>query len=234
MSGPRLRVAVLGDSIAWGQGAATLEDRLPRRVGRGLEAAGWSVEVSVHAVPGTRSAGLPGQVRQALRGDPDLALVVIGANDLTHRVPAPEASASLRSALRDLREAGVEVVLAPAPDLAIVPHVPVTMRPAVSAASAELRRRQVAVAHEMGARVADEDGATSSAFASDPTLFSADLFHPSSAGYAVIADAVLPTLLAAASELRTRSGPCTRAASRRPSPPAGRPSDASTASGSGR
>jgi lysophospholipase L1-like esterase len=54
------------------------------------------------------------------------------------------------------------------------------------------------VATERGARVADADGATARAFGADPRLFSADRFHPSSAGYAVIAEALRPEVLAAA------------------------------------
>jgi lysophospholipase L1-like esterase len=50
--------------------------------------------------------------------------------------------------------------------------------------------------------VADPEGSTASAFAHDPSLFSADRFHPSSAGYAHIAQALLPTVLAAATAAR--------------------------------
>lgn len=42
--------------------------------------------------------------------------------------------------------------------------------------------------------MADADGRTSAAFAVGPSLFSPDRFHPSSDGYAVIADALLHTL----------------------------------------
>jgi lysophospholipase L1-like esterase len=49
-----------------------------------------------------------------------------------------------------------------------------------------------------GGHVADPDGHTSTAFACNPAMFSADRFHPSSAGYAAIADAVLPAILRAA------------------------------------
>jgi lysophospholipase L1-like esterase len=49
--------------------------------------------------------------------------------------------------------------------------------------------------------VADGDGRTSSVFAEDRSLFSDDAFHPSSAGYAVIADALLPEVLAAAESI---------------------------------
>ena len=79
-----------------------------------------------------------------------------------------------------------------------VPHVPVFLRDAVRQASELLRRRQAEVVEAEGGRVADADGRASAAFASDTSLFSADRFHPSSAGYAVIADSVLPALLEAA------------------------------------
>jgi lysophospholipase L1-like esterase len=48
-----------------------------------------------------------------------------------------------------------------------------------------------------GGRVADSDQRASRAFAVDTSLFSADRFHLSSAGYAVIADSLLPTVLEA-------------------------------------
>jgi lysophospholipase L1-like esterase len=193
-----LRLAVLGDSIAWGQGASRAEERLAPRLAAGLAEHGVAVTSRVLAVPGARSADLPGQVERALPWRPDLAVVVIGANDLIRLVPTAAAVESLTDAVRRLRAAGTEVVVAPAPDLSSVPHVPPALRPLVRTASEELRRGQAAAVRRLGARVADGNHGTSSAFATDPRLFSADRFHPSSAGYAVIAEAILPELLAAA------------------------------------
>jgi lysophospholipase L1-like esterase len=96
-----------------------------------------------------------------------------------------------------LRAAGCEVVVAPAPDLSAVPHVPTALREVVRAAADALRQGQIAAAVAEGAIVADPDQRASRAFAEDASLFSGDLFHPSSAGYAVIADALLPAVLAA-------------------------------------
>lgn len=197
-----LRLALLGDSIAWGQGAARPEDRLAERLRRGLAESGVPAETVVHAVPGARSEHLGEQVARALGDPPDVAVVVVGANDLTHRTPATAAAASLASALRSLRAGGVQVVLAPAPDLSAVPHVPPALRAAVRIASEQLRARQVDVARSLGVHVADDDGATSRSFSADPALFSADRFHPSGAGYAVIAAAVLPHVLTAAGARR--------------------------------
>ncbi len=191
-------MAVLGDSIAWGQGAARERDRLSARLVDGLASRGYDVEARVFAVRGARSASLAAQVGQALSWSPDLAVVVIGANDLTHLVPVEAAAQALAEAVRRLRTSGAEVVVAPAPDLSAVPHVPVFLRETVRAAGDLLRERQTSVVLAEGGRVADPDQRASRAFATDPSLFSADRFHPSSAGYGVIADSLLPAVLEAA------------------------------------
>ena len=126
-----------------------------------------------------------------------MAVVIIGANDLTHFVPVPRAAAQLGQAVRVLREHDVAVVVVPAPDLATVPIVPAQFRPLVRAASAQLRAMQTRIALDEGARVAAVDDVATQ-FAADIGLFSADRFHPSSRGYEVIARAVLPAVLAAA------------------------------------
>jgi lysophospholipase L1-like esterase len=195
-----LRLAVLGDSIAWGQGASQADDRPAQRLARALAEHGIEVTTHVTAVPGARSADLAGQVERTVPWRPDLVTLVIGANDLTHQVPAQAAAHDLGDAVRRLVAAGAEVVVAPAPDLSAVPLVPVGMRALIRARSDALRRLQVDEVRRHGGRVADADHATSGVFAVEPAMFSADRFHPSSAGYAVIAAALLPELLAAARE----------------------------------
>ncbi|NYE38136.1 lysophospholipase L1-like esterase [Nocardioides cavernae] len=204
---PALRLAVLGDSIAWGQGAATPDDRLAPRLTGALRARGLTVADRVFAEPGARSRDLGAQVDRALTWRPHVALVVIGANDVTHREPVQAAAAALEQAVRRLRGSGSEVVVAPAPDLGAVPHVPAALRQVVRAASETLRRRQADAVVAAGGRVADADQRASQAFGSDPALFSADRFHPSSAGYAVIADAVLPALDLAVRSAARAQGP---------------------------
>ena len=189
-----LRLAVLGDSIAYGIGAARPADTLGPRLVAGLGAVGVRAEHRVFAVPGAVSADLAAQVERARAWRPQLVVVVIGANDLTHLVPPERAAAALGGAVRTLRSAGAQVVLAPAPDLSIVPHVPPFLREIVRAGSAVMRSAQVRAVRAEGGLVADADGATSAAFAADSRLFSADRFHPSSAGYAVIANALAPVV----------------------------------------
>ena len=192
-----LTFAVLGDSIAFGQGASRPGDTPAALLADALAADGIDTDVRMFAVPGARSDGLAAQVDRALAARPGLVLIVIGANDLTHFVPPGSAANRLGAAVTTLRAAAAEVVVAPAPDLSVVPWLPVQARPLVHTASLALQRAQTRAALAAGATVVDlAEGATS--FGADPALYSADRFHPSSAGYAVIAAGLTPAVRAAA------------------------------------
>jgi lysophospholipase L1-like esterase len=193
-----LRLVVLGDSIAYGTGAHRPADALGPRLAAALTADGFDVDLHVLALPGAVSAQLAAQVRGAEPLRPDLAVLVIGANDLARFVPADRAAADLAAAVTALRVAGTAVVVVPAPDMSSIPFVPPAFRAAVRAACALLQRRQTEAAEAAGATVAHVAGDIGRAFALDPALFSADRFHPSSAGYRQIADALAPTVLATA------------------------------------
>jgi lysophospholipase L1-like esterase len=193
-----LRLVVLGDSIAYGTGAARVEEGLGPRLAQVLRSDGIDTDLTVLAVPGAVSRDLAAQVRRAAPLGADLAVVVVGANDLARFLPVDQAGAALGAAVADLRAAGTDVVVVPAPDMSSVPFVPPAFRPAVAAACAVLQQRQAAVAQAHGAVVAPVAAEVGRAFTADPALFSADRFHPSSAGYGRIAAALAPTVLAAA------------------------------------
>jgi lysophospholipase L1-like esterase len=193
-----LRLAVLGDSIGYGQGARQPDERLGPRLAVALTGAGFDVDLHVLAVPSSTSADLDAQVRRAEPLRPDLAVVVIGANDLARFVPPADAARALRSAVARLQAADADVVVVPAPDMSIVPFVPPAFRPLVRSACSALQRQQEDVARAAGVAFADIGPAVATAFAADPQLFSADRYHPSSAGYARIAEALAPAVIAAA------------------------------------
>ena len=196
-----LRLVVLGDSIAFGTGALRVEDTLGRRLATALTADGFDVDLRVVAVPGAVSRDLAAQVRRAEPLGADVAVIVIGANDLARFVPPAQAAASLAAAVTALRGSGADVVVVPAPDMSSVPFVPPAFRAAVRAASVQLQQHQAAAVEAAGGSMAavHEVGV---AFATDPAMFSADRFHPSSAGYAAIAAGLTPAVLAAARSRR--------------------------------
>jgi lysophospholipase L1-like esterase len=193
-----LRLAVLGDSIAYGTGARSVEDTLGARLTAALTADGFLVDVHVLAVAGAVSRDLTAQVECARRFAPDLAVVVIGANDLARFVPAEQATAALGAAVAALRASDADVVVVPAPDMSSVPFVPPAFRAAVRAACGLLQREQARVARAAGCTVAEIAAEVGAAFAADPAMFAADRFHPSSAGYARIAAALTPYVLTSA------------------------------------
>ncbi|WP_250008294.1 SGNH/GDSL hydrolase family protein [Actinoplanes sp. M2I2] len=201
-----LKFAIFGDSIAYGQGASAAADTVAQRLSADLRAHDLPNEVRVFAVPGAQSRDLRAQVERGLAWRPQLALIIIGANDLTRFLPPEQCAAQLADAVRRLRAAGAEVVVAPAPDLSVVPWVPPQMRAVVRAGSQVMHDAQSRAARAEGARVADFGMTSSAGFAVDQNLFSADRFHPSSAGYAVIAGALAATVREAATAARSSQG----------------------------
>ncbi|MFN2537846.1 MAG: GDSL-type esterase/lipase family protein, partial [Mycobacteriales bacterium] len=98
--GPTLHLVMLGDSSATGLGcdspAQTPGALLAGGIARDLKR---RVRLEVHAVVGGRSADLDTQVAKALQSHVDLAVIMVGVNDVTHAVWPGDASAQLGRAV---------------------------------------------------------------------------------------------------------------------------------------
>jgi lysophospholipase L1-like esterase len=191
-----LRLAMLGDSSAAGLGVedaaqtpgALLAGMLARDLGR-------RVELDLQAVTGARSKDLDIQVQRVLRHPVDVAVIMVGANDVTHRVSPADASRALGRAVKTLRDADVEVVVGTCPDLGSVKPLMQPLRALARVRSRAMAQAQAVVAVEHGATAVSLGNLLGDEFATDPLMWSADRFHPSPAGYARVVDALLPSVL---------------------------------------
>ena len=206
--GTSLRLAVLGDSGAAGLGAEDAAGTPGAVLAKGLaDAAQRSVVLTNVAVVGARSADLAAQVDRALAVRPHIAVVMVGANDVTHLVRPQVSARLLADAVRRLREAGAEVVVGTCPDLGTIRPLGPPLRQYARRMSRELAGAQDICVREAGGRPVPLGHLLSPAFDADPDLyFSADRFHPSTAGY-VACSRVLHTEVLAAAGLPERTRP---------------------------
>jgi lysophospholipase L1-like esterase len=196
--GPALKVALLGDSSAAGYGVEDVEETPGAIIASGVaEAADRRVYLHSAARIGAQSKDLDGQIDQILATEPHVAVIFIGANDVTHSVTIGTSVRLLGRAVRRLREAGVEVVVGTCPDLGTIEPLAPPLRQVARVWSRKLAAAQATCVLEHGGRAVALASILASEFdrLSD-LLFGPDRFHPSAAGYHRLASAVLPTVLA--------------------------------------
>ena len=197
--GEPLHMVVLGDSSGCGFGVEHPHQTPGAMLAAGLsECADRPVDLTVVAVVGARSSDLSSQVEQVVDTSPDIALVMIGANDVTHRVRPPTAVRHLDHAVRRLRTLGAEVVVGTCPDLGTVEPVAQPLRWIARRASRQLAAAQTIAVVEAGGRTVSLGDVLGPEFAASPSeMFGPDRFHPSAAGYASAAAVMLPSICAA-------------------------------------
>ncbi|GAA2035350.1 SGNH/GDSL hydrolase family protein [Pseudokineococcus marinus] len=195
-----LVLGVLGDSSADGLGAQTPAQTPGAIVATGLAAvSGRRVRLLNRAVVGAGSADLDAQAGRLLAEvpAPDVVLVMVGANDVTHRVRPADAARHLSRAVARLRAAGAEVVVGTCPDLGVVEPVAQPLRAIARRWARDLAAAQTVAVVEAGGRSVSLGDLLGPEFSAAPAeMFSADRFHPSPAGYARAAAVLLPAVCA--------------------------------------
>ncbi len=198
--GDPVRLLVLGDSTAAGMGADNRYQTVGAILAGGLAAImGRPVELTNEAVVGAESSALSAQLSRALAriDQPDVAVVLIGANDVTHRIDRSVAVKHLERTVRYLRTLNVPVVVGTCPDLGTVEPVPFPLDKLLRRWSRELAAAQTVAVVEAGARTVSLGDLLGPEFAASPAImFSQDRFHPSPAGYARVASRMLPSVAA--------------------------------------
>jgi acetyl-CoA C-acetyltransferase len=195
-TGTPLSFAVLGDSSAAGLGVDSPRETPPALLATGVAgASGRLVRVTTFAAIGAMSRDLDGQVERALAVHAELAVIMIGANDVTHRVRVPDAVRDLAAAVTRLRQHGCPVVVVTCPDLGTIEPIAPPLRWVARRWSRQLAAVQTIAVVEAGGRTVSLGDLLGPEFAASE-MFSLDRFHPSASGYASAAGAILPSLLA--------------------------------------
>lgn len=197
-----LRFAMIGDSTAAGYGVETAEQTPGALLAAALAAhSGRQVLLANVARVGACSDRLDEQIDTLLEdgpeGAPQVAAIMIGANDITHRMPITESVAHLGHAVTRLREAGCEVVVGTCPDLGTIRPIQPPLRWLVRRWSRRLAMGQARAVYASGGRSVPIGALLGPEFGARSELFGPDRFHPSAEGYATAAAAVLPALAAA-------------------------------------
>lgn len=193
---PPIRLVLLGDSSAAGYGVQRDRDTLGAQLAIGISGiARRPVHITNVAVVGAESRQLSAQIAELGRVSPDLAVIMIGTNDVTHRIKPAAAVPHLADAVHQLRRMGAEVIVGTCPDLGTIRPLAQPLRRYARILSRRMARAQTVAVVAAGGRTVSLGDLLGPLFATERELFSDDQFHPSAAGYAAAADALLPSAL---------------------------------------
>jgi lysophospholipase L1-like esterase len=194
-----LRLVLLGDSSALGVGVGRVTETVGGRLAELLADTRRRVELSSVAVHGSRSVDLATQVARALLGQPpDVAVILVGANDAVTLRPPRQAAAHLAAAVRRLRDAGVAVVVGTCPDLGAARAIAPPLRQLVGQYGRRVAQAQAEAVTQAGGVPVDLAERTGAVFRADAGTLCEDGYHPSADGYRVWAHALLPAVADAA------------------------------------
>lgn len=203
-----LELVALGDSAMAGVGVDDLSETLPVQVARCTATAiGRPVHVVSHAVSGARTRDvLEAQVRQVV-GRPDVIMLLVGTNDVTHFVRRRTLRNQTTALLTALNRSGAPVVMCSLPEFRAMRAIPALVRVALAREAAVVRRVQSRAAEAArDVALVDVRSMVGTDFVADASLLSPDRFHPSALGYGLIAEALSPMVIADAMTMGLSGG----------------------------
>lgn len=193
-----LHLMIFGDSTATGYGCMSAEEVPGVLVARGLaDQTGKRIRLSTKAIVGATSKGVSGQVDAMFVAGPppDLAVMMIGANDVTALNGITPSARRLGKTVTKLRARGAVVVVGTCPDLGVITAIPQPLRSLAHARTSRLARAQAAAVRSAGGTAVPLANLLAHEFRATPELmFSADGFHPSPTAYALAAAQLLVAL----------------------------------------
>lgn len=196
-----LHLMIFGDSTATGYGCLSAEEVPGSLIAQALaEHTRARIRLSTKAIVGATSKGLAGQVDAMFvaGSPPDVAVIMIGANDVTALNGVADSAQRLHHVVKRLHASGTVVVVTTCPDLGAVSAIPQPLRWVAHTRARQLARAQNhAVTAAGGICVPFADFHAPQFRQCPELLFARDQYHPSAAGYALAASQVIPALRAA-------------------------------------
>lgn len=197
---PVIQLALLGDSTAAGVGASTSDATVAGGLGRLLvEPPGRRVELVSVAVSGADSTDLSAQTTRLLahHKEMDVAIVLVGANDVTHLTALDDVQRTTETTVRRLRAAGLAVVVGTCPDMGTSTAIPQPLREISAWRGRAVGAAQRAAVADAGGVAVDLEELTGPAFRADQALLASDRYHPSDRGYRLWVEALAPAVIRA-------------------------------------
>jgi lysophospholipase L1-like esterase len=206
-TGPPVELAVLGDSLALGTGASDSSRGFAFDLYRPLDITRPGSEISNYAIGGSTAADvLRLQVGRLRERRADCVIVCVGGNDVARGIDPQDFAQTYAALVRAIRQTvpGASIVLLGVPDVSISP---------LFADRAGLVRA-LALADDRAVRAAARAPrvwyvdlfAITRGLRAATDFLSADRFHPSDSGHALIAIAARPALDQAIASRFARSG----------------------------
>jgi lysophospholipase L1-like esterase len=195
---PPLRIVAVGDSSLTAPGVRSLDNIWIRRVALRFSAR-HRVELISLGVGGSKACDvIEGQLEEAVRLAPDIAVVSVGSNDAIRTLSARRFGRRLDHIIGRLEETSSAVMVLGMGDLGSIPRLPGALRPYLTrrARLFDSVTREVVLTHPRAVKVYT-GGRITSAFWEDRSLFAEDLFHAGDGGHAVFAREAWPAFEAA-------------------------------------
>jgi acyl-CoA thioesterase-1 len=195
MNHPERTYVVFGDSTAAGQGAI-YEKGIAVRTATQL-ATRFNIQLINLGVSGAVVHDvLTKQLPKAQNLHPDIVLLSVGANDVTHLTSLESIATDLTQIITKLKaqNCAVQIILTGAPDMGttLLFAQPLRFLAGVQATRINLPFQRVIEKQQvLMTPIAQKTGPI---FAKDPSLFASDSFHPNEKGYAVWASVINETM----------------------------------------
>jgi acyl-CoA thioesterase I len=177
---PRPRIVAFGDSLTAGLGVGSHES-YPAQLQQQLDALGYRYRVVNAGVSGETTAGGLRRVPWILNSKPEIVIVELGANDGLRGLSLDQTKQNLDRIIRQLRTAGVHVILA---GMKLPPNYGTEYRTGFESIYPSL-----AASHRVPLIPFFLEGVAASA-----ALNQADGIHPTKDGYRIIVQQILTTL----------------------------------------